>query len=99
MISNLVARKEEIRRLERCMEEKTAQLVILYGRRRVGKTFLINQFFDGRFDFKITGAYKEKRETQLRFFTEELSSQTRQDRKSTRLNSSHPTTSRMPSSA
>lgn len=78
MISNLVARKEEIRRLERCMEEKTAQFVILYGRRRVGKTFLINQFFDGRFDFKITGAYKEKRETQLRFFAEELSSQTRQ---------------------
>ena len=78
MISNLVARTEEIRRLERCMEEKTAQFVILYGRRRVGKTFLINQFFDGRFDFKITGAYKEKRETQLRFFAEELSSQTRQ---------------------
>ena len=54
--NNLVARTEEIRRIRSCMNETTAQLIILYGRRRVGKTYLINELFEGRFDFKITGA-------------------------------------------
>ena len=74
---NLIARDAEIKRLDQCMREKTAQLVIVCGRRRVGKTFLINEYFEGRFDFKITGAYKEKREVQLRNFAYELSDQTR----------------------
>ena len=77
--NNLVARTEEIRRIRSCMNETTAQLIILYGRRRVGKTYLINELFEGRFDFKITGAYNEKREVQLRNFAEELSDQTRQE--------------------
>ena len=75
----LIARDREIRRLNGCLEETTAQLIILYGRRRVGKTFLITEFFRGRFDFKITGAYKEKREIQLRNFAEELSEQMKQE--------------------
>ncbi len=69
----LVGRKDEIRRLEQCMREVNAQLIILYGRRRIGKTFLISEFFDGRFDFKLTGAYNENRDVQLRHFAEELS--------------------------
>ena len=74
---NLIARDEEIHRLERCLNETNAQLIILYGRRRIGKTYLINEFFDGRFDFKITGAFRESREVQLRNFAEELSSHLR----------------------
>ena len=69
----IIARSEEIRRLNRCLNETDAQLVILYGRRRIGKTFLINEFFDGRFDFKMTGAWQASREVQLRNFMEELS--------------------------
>lgn len=78
-LKNLIGRQEEIRRLQRCLEENRAQLVILYGRRRVGKTYLVNEFFEGRFDFKITGAYQEKKEVQLRYFAEELSSQTKRE--------------------
>ena len=74
----MIGRIQERKELEASLSATEAQLIAVCGRRRVGKTFLINQFFDGRFDFKITGAYKEKRETQLRFFTEELSSQIRQ---------------------
>ncbi len=76
--SLLVARKQEIHRLQKCLQESKSQLIILYGRRRIGKTFLINEFFEGRFDFKITGSYKEKRDIQLRNFAEELSNQTKQ---------------------
>ncbi len=69
----LIGRGNEIKRLEQCMREVNAQLIILYGRRRIGKTYLISEFFDGRFDFKLTGAYNEPREVQLRHFAEELS--------------------------
>ena len=75
---DVIARVKEMERLQRCLDENQAQLIVLYGRRRVGKTFLINAFFEGRFDFKITGAYKEKKEVQLRYFAEELSYHLRQ---------------------
>ena len=75
----IIARSEEIRRLNRCLNETDAQLVILYGRRRIGKTFLINEFFDGRFDFKMTGLYKQPREIQLKAFMDELSMQSKEE--------------------
>ena len=74
-LNRIIGRKAECERLEKCLRADQAQLVIVYGRRRVGKTFLINQFFDGRFDFKLTGAYAEPKETQLRYFTAELNRQ------------------------
>ena len=79
-LNRIVGRKAECDRLEKCLKEEQAQLVIVYGRRRVGKTFLINQFFDGRFDFKLTGAYAEPKETQLRYFTAELNRQSGSDK-------------------
>ena len=68
----ILGREEECRRLERCMDADNAQLVIVYGRRRVGKTFLINQFFENKFAFKITGIYGESREVQLKNFVTAL---------------------------
>ena len=79
-LNRIIGRKAECDRLEKCLKADEAQLVIVYGRRRVGKTFLINQFFDGRFDFKLTGAYAEPKETQLRYFSTELNRQTGMER-------------------
>lgn len=45
-IVNIVGRREEIVRLDRCMEALSAQLIIVYGRRRVGKTYLINEYYN-----------------------------------------------------
>ena len=73
--NRIIGRKTECERLEKCLKADQAQLVIVYGRRRVGKTFLINQFFAGRFDFKLTGAYAQPKETQLRYFSAELNRQ------------------------
>ena len=75
----LVARAYEIHRLERCEAERDAQLVILYGRRRVGKTYLITEFFNRRFDFRFTGSYKENMQTQLQHFASELSGHLRKE--------------------
>ena len=69
---DIIGREYEIKRLDRAMEEKEAQLIIVYGRRRVGKTYLINEYFDGRFDFKFTGAFDQTTPQQLKNFTEEL---------------------------
>ena len=68
----IIGRNEEIERLEDCMKESSAQLIIVYGRRRVGKTFLVNEFFKNSFAYKLTGAYKQPKSVQLRYFTEEL---------------------------
>lgn len=64
----ILGRAEEQARLQDCMQEDSAQLIIVYGRRRVGKTFLINEFFDNRFAFKLTGAYQVPKKQQLRNF-------------------------------
>ena len=51
----IIGRKNEINELKLVMESPEAEFVVVYGRRRVGKTYLINQFFDNRFVFKVTG--------------------------------------------
>ena len=68
----LIGRVKEQERLDRCMRSDSAQLIIVYGRRRVGKTFLINQYFDQEFAFKITGAFEQPKNVQIRNFTNEL---------------------------
>lgn len=50
----IVAREKEQAELERLMNESTAQLLAVYGRRRTGKTFLIREYFDDDFAFKHT---------------------------------------------
>ena len=69
----LVGRNEECERLNECLESDSAQLIIVYGRRRVGKTFLINEFFNNQFAFKLTGAFEQPKGVQLKNFASELS--------------------------
>ena len=68
----LIGREEEKRLLKEAYESKEAQLFIVYGRRRVGKTFLINHTFKDKFDFKLTGSFDADKEKQLHNFSVEL---------------------------
>lgn len=43
-----VNRKEELEFLERKWREEGAQLIIIYGRRRIGKTMLLKEFLKGK---------------------------------------------------
>ena len=52
---NLIGRKSEITQLRRIKDSKESEFVMVYGRRRVGKTHLIREFFGNKFDFHITG--------------------------------------------
>lgn len=78
MTEKLIGRQKEIAQLQKCMDANQAQLIIVYGRRRVGKTFLINNFFNGRFDFKVAGSYAQTKEVQLKNFITELNLQSKQ---------------------
>lgn len=61
------------------MNSNQAQLVIVYGRRRVGKTFLINEYFHNTFTLKLTGTYGKEKEVQLRNFASSLKRQTHKE--------------------
>ena len=58
MAQEIIGRKQEIKQLSLCSSSGKAEFVAVYGRRRVGKTFLIRQYFHDDFDFYITGLYK-----------------------------------------
>lgn len=77
-MNDLIGREKEVRRLKRVMAEKEAQLVIVYGRRRVGKTYLINEFFDYKFDFRFTGSYNQRKKEQLQNFIMEFNRYTKE---------------------
>ncbi len=68
----LVGRKNEISNLESIMTSKEAEFVVVYGRRRVGKTFLVNTFFNDNYAFKLTGLAKKSKRDQLANFTASL---------------------------
>lgn len=63
-----IGREYEISQLEQYRNSKESEFIIVYGRRRVGKTFLIKEFFDDTYDFKVTGLYKMPKKTQLKNF-------------------------------
>lgn len=45
MANEIIGREEEIKLLEECYQSGKAELVAVYGRRRVGKTYLVKTCF------------------------------------------------------
>lgn len=78
MIQRIIGRFTEQKMIESCLNSSKAEFVAVYGRRRVGKTFLMRQYFNDKFDFYITGVYQASLKEQLRNFAEQLSIQTSQ---------------------
>jgi len=54
----IVGRIREQQILKRLYESKRPEFVAIYGRRRVGKTYLVNESFSGKFTFKATASPK-----------------------------------------
>lgn len=71
-MDKLIGRERECEELDWAVKSQRSELVILYGRRRVGKTFLVRRFFDDTYSFHYVGAHKQKKETQLQNFKEAL---------------------------
>ena len=53
-MDKLIGRDKEYEELKRCLHSDRSELVIVYGRRRIGKTFLIEEFFGRQFDFILS---------------------------------------------
>lgn len=72
MTDKLIARDKECAAIKRCLDSSESEFIAIYGRRRVGKTFLIEQYFERTYDFKYVGAHNMSTRDQLRGFAKAL---------------------------
>ena len=70
----IVGREKEIKELTRLKESNQAEFVALYGRRRVGKTWLVRSFFQDQFTFYSTGIARGSRQEQIQNFYKSICS-------------------------
>jgi hypothetical protein len=70
----IIGRKEEQLQLKKALDSIKAEFIAVYGRRRVGKTYLVNQFFlkEKCLLFHTTGKYQGSMEEQLALFTKTI---------------------------
>ena len=61
----IIGRKKELEQLVEAYESEYSEFVAVYGRRRVGKTFLVREAFDYRFTFQHAGLSKSNMKKQL----------------------------------
>lgn len=71
-MTRLVARHRERHVLHEAITSSEAELVAVYGRRRVGKTFLVREVYASSICFELVGTYDGVSSTQLREFAAAL---------------------------
>ncbi len=64
----MIGRNNEQRRLREAFESEYSEFVAVYGRRRVGKTFLVREQFNYKFTFQHTGLARKSTREQLQSF-------------------------------
>ena len=69
----LIGREKEIRSLTNCFTSDKSEFVAVYGRRRVGKTFLVKELFGDKFIFYSTGILDGNKDVQLQAWNNEIS--------------------------
>ena len=69
---DIIGREEERRELDGYMNSGKSEFLVVYGRRRVGKTYLIREYFYGDFFFAHTGLSDAPTEVQLTEFNKSL---------------------------
>ena len=75
MKENIIGRKQEIEKLENYVSSRKSEFIAIYGRRRVGKTFLVKELFENRFAFRVTGKDNVTTKEQLTSFSFALNDQ------------------------
>lgn len=71
----MIGRKQEIELLEQAYDSSRSEFIAIYGRRRVGKTFLVRQLFTDKFAFTYSGMPNVSTKVQLHNFYKELLAQ------------------------
>lgn len=67
-MEQIKGRKKEIKMFESLLKSSKSEFLVVYGRRRVGKTFLIREYFNYQFDFQISGLANGNTPQQLQHF-------------------------------
>lgn len=68
----MVGREAHLKRFQDSLEENKSSLIAVYGRRRIGKTYIIRNFFSDHIAFDFTGIYGGSQKEQLKAFLSEL---------------------------
>ena len=71
-MGNIIGRIAEQEILAQRIKSNSPELIAIFGRRRIGKTFLVRQFFQDSFDFYFTGIYQGTKQEQLGEFRRQL---------------------------
>lgn len=71
-MEKLIGREEEIRELKRCYQSDSSQFVAIYGRRRVGKTFLVDEVFKNLITFRHAGLSPIEQDTKKNALDKQL---------------------------
>ena len=72
MADIIIGRTAEQAILRQRLDSGSPEFIAIYGRRRVGKTFLVRQYFNDAFSFYSTGIYQGTKSEQLGAFNRQL---------------------------
>lgn len=72
LVDNIIGREKEISQLNAYARSNRAEFIAVYGRRRVGKTFLINSVFSSNFVFSMTGIIGGDKKAQINSFLDAM---------------------------
>lgn len=75
--NNIIGRNEEIKSLERFYKSSKSEFIAIYGRRRVGKSYLVEEVYKDKIAFRAIGAFIKDKEkclltTQLPLMSRQL---------------------------
>lgn len=75
MSNQIIGREEELKIFRSFLSSKSSEFMALYGRRRIGKTFIVKQFFKEKnvTFFCITGEKDAPMQKQIEHFTQQIS--------------------------
>ncbi len=64
----IVGRKKELAQIDQYYKSGKAEFIAVYGRRRIGKTYLVRQYFKNQFAFDMTGVMEGSKSEQMTAF-------------------------------
>lgn len=70
--TQIIGRIDEQEILRQRIASSSPELIAIYGRRRIGKTYLVRRYFDDKFSFYFTGIYQGTKKEQLSEFNRQL---------------------------
>ena len=77
MGENIIGREKELKIIDKLLISESPEFLALYGRRRVGKTFLIREYLKTQTVFAFTGSFEARINIQLDNFFREYLRQTK----------------------